>query len=81
MKPKKKALTIIISIILVICLFPVRLMLKDGGTVIYAAVLYKVIVWKQIMPIEEENETSTGYRTGTDFYIFPFNLGDKEWRE
>ena len=72
-KPKhKKVLLIVSSVILVLCLIPMPMRLKDGGTVMYCAVLYKVVVWHQLRPAEENQ--SELYRVGVDFYPFPFNL-------
>lgn len=45
---KGKAKIILIIIIAVIVLFPIRLHLKDGGTVIYRAILYSVADYHSI---------------------------------
>lgn len=67
MSKKKKLSLILIAIIVLI--FPIRMTLKDGGTVVYNALIYKIIVW------HEHNLTYEGdYKTGVDFYIFPMNF-------
>ena len=72
-KPKrKKVLLIVLSIILVLCLIPMPMRLKDGGTVMYCAVLYKVVVWHQMLPVGENQ--SDIYREGINFYPFPINF-------
>lgn len=66
---KRKIIKIGIVILIALLLIPIPLAYKDGGTKSYNAVLYKIIVWNAL----DENEPG-GYRTGTDFYIFPFNF-------
>ena len=48
---KKKV--IIIVVILFVLLFPIRLQLRDGGTVEYKALLYKVSKVNKLISIEE----------------------------
>ena len=50
---KKVLITIVIVAIILILLFPIRLHLKDGGTVQYKAVLYKVSKVHRLISIEE----------------------------
>jgi len=51
---KKKVLIIIVIVaIILILLFPIRLQLKDGGTVEYKALLYKVSKVHRLISIEE----------------------------
>ncbi len=50
---KKKVMIIAIVIIAFILLFPIRNQLKDGGTVEYKALLYKVSKVKRLISIEE----------------------------
>lgn len=64
MKKKSKAIIIIVIILLlVILVFPLKMKYKDGGTIEYRAILYKIIKWNTLDGI-----------TGTDFYIFPNNM-------
>ena len=60
---KKKIAILIVFMILVIVLFPVHEVYKDGGTQTYSALAYKVIIWKDL-----------GGRSGTDIFLFPENL-------
>ncbi len=53
---KKKGLIVVIAVVLLILLFPVRNHLKDGGTVEYKAILYKVSNVKRLISIEEMEE-------------------------
>ena len=66
---------LVIVFLLILCLIPFRTVQKDGGTVVYSAVLYKVIVWHRAY-INEQSEPD--FITGTDVYIFPFNFGEKQ---
>ena len=50
---KKKILIVIIIAIILILLFPIRLQLKDGGTVEYKALLYKVSKVSRLISREE----------------------------
>ena len=59
MKKKYK----ILLIIFIICLIPIPNFYKDGGTITYSAILYKIIDWNQI-----------DGKQGTEFHIFPTNL-------
>ena len=36
---------------------------------VYSAVFYKVIIWNVL-----DREAETGYRTGTEIHIFPWNF-------
>ena len=50
---KKKVIIISVVIILLVLLFPIRNQLKDGGTVEYKALVYKVSKVKRLISIEE----------------------------
>lgn len=50
---KEKVIIVLIVAILFILLFPIRLQLKDGGTVEYKALLYKVSKVSRLISIEE----------------------------
>lgn len=62
---KKKI--IIAIIIFLILTFPIKTVYKDGGTVEYKAILYRVIKWNKIVELDE-------YITGTDLIYFPNNF-------
>lgn len=66
---KIKLLIIVTITILVILLFPIRTIYKDGGTKVYSAILYKVIVWNEV-----NDNYESGYKTGTEFHFFPNNF-------
>ena len=53
-------------LVLVVLLFPVRTVYKDGGTRDYKAILYRIVVWNVLV------DEGTVYQ-GTDFYLFPAN--------
>lgn len=50
---KKKVIIISIAIISLVLLFPIRNQLKDGGTVEYKALVYKVSKVKKLISKEE----------------------------
>ena len=50
---KKKVIIILVAIILLVLLFPIRNQLKDGGTVEYKALVYKVPKVKKLISKEE----------------------------
>jgi len=67
---KKKRRRIIALIILaVLLLIPMRMGFKDGGTVMYQAVLYRLTFYHSF-----DNRYPSGYYEATAFSIFPFYL-------
>lgn len=50
---KKKVIIISVAIILLVLLFPIRNQLKDGGTVEYKALVYKVSKVKKLISKEK----------------------------
>lgn len=68
---KKRKLIIFIVIVLIILFIPLNIArCKDGGTVTYTALSYKVIVWHQL------DDSPDGYKTGTEIHFFPNNFHD-----
>lgn len=64
----KKKVIILIYVILVIMLIPVRLQLKDGGTVEYKSILYKVSKVHRLI--------DNGFDIGTEIRILGFKVFD-----
>ena len=56
----KRKLLIGLCILLAILLIPVPLHLKDGGTVIYNAILYRVHVVHRLAPVDSESRYLEG---------------------
>ena len=50
---KKKIIIILVVIVLLVLLFPIRNQLRDGGTVEYKALVYKISKVKRLIPIDE----------------------------
>jgi len=81
----KRIISILILLLFLIGLIPIKALRDDGGTVEYAAVFYRFILWNQKYAEVEDNSDlldikyRTGYHTGTSIYVFPFNFGEKEW--
>ncbi len=68
---KKKAIMVVI--ILLILLFPIRYQLKDGGTVEYKALLYKVSKVHSLTSVEEM-ENGKYYNEGIVVEILGFEI-------
>ncbi len=73
---KKKVIIVILAVILLILLFPIRNQLKDGGTVEYKAILYKVSKVKRLISVEEmeKEEKIKEYDQGIIIEIFGFEI-------
>lgn len=69
----KKKITIISIILAIILLFPIPIRLKDGGTVEYKAILYKVSNVKSLASIEEM-ENGKMYNKGIFLEILGFEI-------
>jgi len=73
---KKKAIIIAIVVILLILLFPIRNQLKDGGTVEYKAILYKVSKVNKMISEEEmeQEEKIKNYDKGIIIEVLGFEI-------
>ena len=73
---KKKAIIIAIVVILLILLFPIRNQLKDGGTVEYKAILYKVSKVNKMISEEEmeQEEKIKNYEKGIIIEVLGFEI-------
>jgi len=67
-KKKKIKRIIIIVLICLILLFPIKESCKDGGTVKYSAILYRLTFWHSM-----NDNYESGFYEATEFKIFPFN--------
>lgn len=67
MERKTKRMILILLLVLLLVPYPFRA--HDGGTVVYQAILYRVIVWHRY-----DDTKPGGFKTGTEFYIFPTNF-------
>ena len=67
MKTKCK---ILLTIFLIIGWIPIPTFYKDGGTVTYSAIIYKVIKWNRL-----------DGKQGTEFHIFPTNFHSLDYYE
>ena len=73
---KNKVILIIVVLIAIILLFPIPMRLKDGGSIEYSALLYKVTKYHRLAPME----TESGYIDGIGIEILGveiFNNTDK----
>ena len=73
---KKKAIIIALVVILLILLFPIRNQLKDGGTVEYKAILYKVSKVNKMISEEEmeQEEKIKNYDKGIIIEVLGFEI-------
>lgn len=73
---KKKVIIISAAIILLVLLFPIRNQLKDGGTVEYKALVYKVSKVKRLISIEEMEQEGKikEYNQGIIIEILGFEI-------
>lgn len=70
---KSTAILLIIAAILLLLFLPIpRGTLCDGGTRVYAALTYKIIVWNRIQA-EPEGDGDPGFYHNTSVYFFPEN--------
>ena len=67
----KKLLIFGVIIVLLVLLIPIPHRLKDGGTVVYKAITYKVL---KVHRLDENSET--GYRDGLIVEILGFKVYD-----
>ncbi len=70
---KKKLVTVIILLALIVLLFPIRTQLKDGGTVEYKALLYKVSDVHSLTTLEE-HENGKEFNEGFIIEILGFEI-------
>lgn len=70
---KKKVKIVLVVIILLISLFPIRSQLKDGGTIEYKALLYKVSKVYSLASLEEV-ENGKNYNEGIIVEILGFEI-------
>ena len=69
---KKIIIALILVAVLTVLVVPIKSQLKEGGTTMYTALAYRVIVWRALM---NEGER----KTGTEFHLFPNNFHDYKY--
>lgn len=69
MNKKRKTIICIIVVILIILLFPIRMVLKDGGSVEYKAILYTITKYHKL-----SFETESGYTDGIGIKILGMEI-------
>ena len=73
MKNKKRIYVIIISILLLVLLIPIPRHLKDGGTVEYQALVYKISNIHSLASMEDM-EKGKEYNEGIIIELFGFEI-------
>ena len=71
---KKKIITIVLVLILLILFVPIKVKYRDGGTIDYRAIAYRVINWNKL----KEDWT---YYKAKDIIFFPNNFHSIEYYE
>lgn len=73
---KKKIIIAVFIIALIVLLFPIRNQLRDGGTVEYKALLYKVSKVHTLMPVDEAEASDKvkPYRDGIIIELLGFEI-------
>lgn len=71
---KKKIIFGIIIAILLALLVPIPIKLRDGGTIEYTAILYKISKVHSLKSIEEQEKTGEMYNEGTIIKILGFEI-------
>ena len=69
MKRKRLIILVIVLVVILITPCPIPIELKDGGTKIYSAILYKVVVWHSL-----GLGPNGGIKTGTEILFFQYNF-------
>ena len=69
---KKRWRTLALIILVVLLLIPIRIGLRDGGTFIYQAALYRLTRYHSLVPIEQHDQYSSGFYEATAISVFPF---------
>ena len=67
---KRRTVIILCAVIALICLIPIPMHLKDGGTVKYQALLYSVSKVHRLAPVE----ASKDYEEGTIISVLGFEV-------
>ena len=65
----KKIIIFIIGITLIILLFPIRNVLKDGGTKTYKSIIYKITKYNEL-----NNDYKEEYKTGIRIELLGFKI-------
>ena len=60
----KKFFSVFLIIVMLLCLVPVRLQAKDGGSVVYSAILYEIYDVHRFSTPEEEAESGEEFTEG-----------------
>lgn len=68
----KKIIIFIIGITLIILLFPIRNILKDGGTKTYKSIIYKITKYHEL-----NNDYKEEYKTGIRIELLGFKIYEK----
>lgn len=68
-KNTKKLIIVASIIILILLLVPIRYVLKDGGTIVYQSLIYKITSYHSL-----DERYESGYLEGTEFELLGFSI-------
>lgn len=77
---KKKVKIIILVVVMLIILTPIRMNLKDGGSVRYKALLYEVTKIHQLDLVENDDRVKP-YIDGLEIKILGMRIYKNTWNE
>lgn len=77
---KKKVKIIILVVVMLILLTPIRMNLKDGGSVRYKALLYEVTKIHQLDLVENDDRVKP-YIEGLEIKILGMRIYKNTWNE
>lgn len=77
---KKKVKIIILVVVMLILLTPIRMNLKDGGSVRYKALLYEVTKIHQLDLVEDDDRVKP-YIEGLEIKILGMRIYKNTWNE
>ena len=76
MRKRTVVIIIIAALALAALLVPGRSMMKDGGSVAYTSLTYRITFLHRFKPLEEEQQPEIPeYITGTEVELFPWLSG------
>ncbi len=75
MKKYVKIIAVILAVLPAVFFLPVpRGTLDDGGTRVYAALTYKIVVWNKLVAVAGENGTDSFLYHRTSVFLYTDNL-------
>ena len=75
MKKYGKITAVVLAVLLAVFFLPIpRGTLDDGGTRVYAALTYTIVVWNKLVAVAGETGTDSFLYNRTSVFLYPDNL-------